>query len=90
MDCPGDLHHIVIRGIESKTIFKNDTDREDFIGGSHPEAKSKSGGYVRKWSANGRCHELIGGELICSVGGWHAVKEAYRAGGFGLQVTSTF
>jgi REP element-mobilizing transposase RayT len=25
------LHHIVIRGIEGKAIYKDDTDREDFI-----------------------------------------------------------
>ena len=31
IDSPGALHHIVIRGIERKAIFKDDTDREDFI-----------------------------------------------------------
>jgi len=31
IDAPGALHHIVIRGIEGKAIFKGDTDREDFI-----------------------------------------------------------
>ena len=31
IDAPGALHHIVIRGIERKAIFKDDTDREDFI-----------------------------------------------------------
>ncbi|MGB5421557.1 MAG: hypothetical protein WBN03_05325 [Desulfobacterales bacterium] len=30
MDAPGGLHHIVIRGIKRKAIFKDDTDREDF------------------------------------------------------------
>ena len=30
IDAPGALHHIVIRGIEGKAIFKDDTDREDF------------------------------------------------------------
>jgi REP element-mobilizing transposase RayT len=25
------LHHIVIRGIERKAIYKDDTDREDFV-----------------------------------------------------------
>jgi REP element-mobilizing transposase RayT len=28
---PGALQHIIIRGIERKAIFKNDTDREDFL-----------------------------------------------------------
>ena len=31
IDASGALHHIVIRGIERKAIFKDDTDREDFI-----------------------------------------------------------
>ena len=31
IDAPGALHHIVIRGIERKAIFKDDTDREDFF-----------------------------------------------------------
>ena len=31
IDTPGALHHIVIRGIEGKAVFKDDTDREDFI-----------------------------------------------------------
>ena len=31
VDVPGALHHIVIRGIERKAIFKDDTDLEDFI-----------------------------------------------------------
>ncbi|MGB5618519.1 MAG: transposase, partial [Desulfobacterales bacterium] len=31
IDAPGALHHIVIRGIEGKAIFKDDTDREDLI-----------------------------------------------------------
>ena len=31
IDAPGTLHHIVHRGIERKEIFKDDTDREDFI-----------------------------------------------------------
>ena len=31
IDAPGALHHIVLRGIERKAIFKDDTDREDFL-----------------------------------------------------------
>jgi len=31
IDAPGALHHIVVRGIERKAIFKDDTDRDDFI-----------------------------------------------------------
>ncbi len=31
MDAPGVLHHVMIRGIERRKIFRNDKDREDFI-----------------------------------------------------------
>ena len=31
LDAPGVLHHIMIRGIELRRIFRNDKDREDFL-----------------------------------------------------------
>lgn len=31
IDAPGALHHVIIRGIEGKAIFKDDTDRDDFL-----------------------------------------------------------
>ena len=31
LDTPGLLHHVMIRGIERRKIFRNDGDREDFI-----------------------------------------------------------
>ncbi len=31
IDAPGALHHIIIRGIEKKDIFRNDTDKERFV-----------------------------------------------------------
>jgi len=31
LDAPGVLHHIMIRGIERRNIFRNDKDREDFL-----------------------------------------------------------
>jgi REP-associated tyrosine transposase len=31
LDAPGILHHIMIRGIERRKIFRNDKDREDFL-----------------------------------------------------------
>jgi len=31
LDAPGVLHHIMIRGIERRKIFRNDKDREDFL-----------------------------------------------------------
>jgi putative transposase len=31
LDAPGVLHHIMIRGIEGRKIFKNNKDRKDFL-----------------------------------------------------------
>ena len=31
LDAPGVLHHVMIRGIECRNIFRNNKDREDFI-----------------------------------------------------------
>ena len=31
LDTPGTLHHVMIRGIERKRIFREDEDREDFV-----------------------------------------------------------
>ena len=31
LDAPGVLHHIIIRGIERRNIFRDNQDREDFL-----------------------------------------------------------
>jgi len=31
LDAPGILHHIIIRGIERRNIFRNNKDRDNFI-----------------------------------------------------------
>jgi len=31
IDAPGALHHIIVRGIERKTIFKDDADKDNFL-----------------------------------------------------------
>jgi hypothetical protein len=31
LDAPGALHHVVCRGIERQPIFRDDTDRENFV-----------------------------------------------------------
>ncbi len=31
IDAPGALHPIIVRGIERKNIFKDDTDRDNFL-----------------------------------------------------------
>ncbi len=42
IDAPGTLHHIIVRGIERRKIFKDDTDKINFL--DRP-------GYVRVESA---------------------------------------
>ena len=32
IDAPGALHHIIVRGIERRKIFYDDSDRENFLG----------------------------------------------------------
>ena len=31
IDAPGALHHIIVRGIERKSIFKDDADKDNFL-----------------------------------------------------------
>ena len=31
IDATGALHHIIVRGIERAKVFRNDTDRDDFL-----------------------------------------------------------
>ena len=31
LDAPDALHHIIVRGIERRTIFRDDSDRDDFL-----------------------------------------------------------
>ena len=31
IDAPGALHHIICRGMERRTIFRDDTDRKRFV-----------------------------------------------------------
>ena len=36
IDVSGALHHIICRGIERREIFRNDTDKDDFVNQSKP------------------------------------------------------
>ena len=31
LDAPGTLHHVMVRGLERRAIFRDDTDRTDFV-----------------------------------------------------------
>ena len=39
LDAPGVLHHVMVRGIERTTIFRDDTDRTDFLARLAPLAE---------------------------------------------------
>ncbi len=32
LDAPGVLHHVMVRGLERRAIFRDDRDRRDFLG----------------------------------------------------------
>ncbi|MFZ0131474.1 MAG: transposase [Desulfobacterales bacterium] len=49
IDAPGALHHIIIRGIERKAIFKDSADRKNFterLGRIIPETQTHCHGWV--------------------------------------------
>ena len=53
IDAPGTLHHIIIRGIERRKIFKDDTDRINFwdrLG----KVLSETGRNISAWKATGK------------------------------------
>ena len=59
LDAPGVLHHIMIRGIERRKIFRNDKDREDFLDRLStllPETETSCYGKV------GDVHKIISGQ----------------------------
>jgi hypothetical protein len=64
IDAAGALHHIIIRGIERRKIFWDNEDRDSFVG---------------KGIRDGKRPELVGGGLICSLGGWVAAKAVREA-----------
>jgi putative transposase len=69
IDAPGALHHIVIRGIERKPIFKDSLDYQNF-----KAARKSYFRFVGKAINQGHRPELVGGGLVRSVGGWSALK----------------
>ena len=48
LDAPGTLHHVMIRGIERGTIFRNDEDRKDFLA-RVGELVKKTGTRILAW-----------------------------------------
>ena len=44
LDAPGTLHHVMVRGIEGRPIFRDDRDRDDFVG--RLAAQAQAGGLI--------------------------------------------
>ncbi len=69
IDAPGALHHIIIRGIERKAIFKDTTDRENFFERCGQIIfETETGCYAWVYMRNHR-------GLLRSIGGWAELKE---------------
>ena len=81
LDAPGVLHHVIIRGIERRGIFRDDFDRENFLerlsifGNSPTAARRNYNAYVKAGYGQGRLPELTSGGLIRNLGGWAASKK---------------
>lgn len=67
IDAVGADHIIIICGIE-QTAF--------FVGKSVSEARRNLQRQIVRWAVKGRRHELTGGGLVRSAGGWRTVKDA--------------
>ncbi len=70
LDAPGVLHHIIIRGIERRVIFRDDLDRENFLDRMPnliPETQSVCYAWVfkkkkkRAWQETGYMLSIFGG-----------------------------
>ena len=60
LDTPGTLHHVIIRGIEKKSILSGDTDREDFVSRMGGIA-SETGTRIFAWALmSNHAHILLG------------------------------
>jgi len=61
IDAPGALHHIIIRGIERKAIFKDTTDRENFFERfGHVISETETGCYAWVYMRNHYVLNLFG------------------------------
>ena len=72
IDAPDAPHHIMVRGIERREIFRDNKDNR-----KRKIAQRRYKEYVSEGIEKGRRPELVGGGLIRSLGGW---SEARRLG----------
>lgn len=50
LDAPDTLHHVMVRGLERRAIFRDDTDRADFVARL---AARGAAGATSRWPARG-------------------------------------
>src|SRR3989338_3851617 len=65
LDAPNILHHVMVRGIELTTIFRDDADRADFVGGGRLSCTRRTAGGANRpgsgrrfWRRLARRHRL--------------------------------
>jgi len=57
IDAPGSLHHIIVRGIERSEIFKDNTDRNNFL--------DRLGRIIQETHTRCFAWSLIANHLLC-------------------------
>jgi len=85
IDAPGAIHHIIVRGIERRKIFKDNSDRINFLD-RLCKVLSKTGKNVSAWKATGKSQSkkpflLLGGQGIGLNDGGSCPKAQYLAAG---------
>jgi len=83
IDAPGALHHIIIRGIKRRKIFKDDTDRINFLD-RLGKMFSETGRNISAWKATDKSQSkkpflLLGGQGIGVNNGEYYPKAKYLA-----------
>ena len=85
IDAPGALHHIIVRGIERRKIFKDDTDRINFLD-RLGKVFSETGRNISAWKATDKSQSkkpflLLGSQGIGVNNGGSCPKAKYLAAG---------
>jgi len=85
IDAPSALQHIIVRGIERRNIFKDDTDRINFLD-RLGKVLSETGRNISAWKATDKSQSkkpflLLGGQGIGVNNGGSCPKAQYFAAG---------
>jgi len=86
IDAPGALHHIIVRGIDRRKIFKDDTSRINFLD-RLGKVLSETGRNISAWKATDKSQSkkpflLLGGQGIgVNNGGYYPKAQYFRASG---------